>query len=46
MEENDMWQLFFTHTVGNREIQKFSSDCCHDNTKYALPNPKILKISL
>jgi len=33
-----------TYSVGNREIQTFSSDYCHDNTKYTLPNPNILRI--
>lgn len=39
---------YFSHTysVGNGEIQAFSSDYCHDNTNYALPNPRILKIFL
>ena len=47
MEENDTWHYFsHTYSVGNIEIQTFSSGYCHDNTKYTLPNPKILRIFL
>jgi hypothetical protein len=48
MEENDRWQLFFTHTYcgGNREIQTFSSNYCHDNNKIHCLIQRILNFSI